>query len=65
MNICVFDTETTSLNKPFAYNIGYTILNENGEIQIKGFDDVDDKEPGLQVYCLRCGTKFTVPNKLQ
>ena len=26
MNICVFDTETTSLNKPFCYNIGYIIM---------------------------------------
>ena len=25
MRICVFDTETTSIEKPFAYNIGYTI----------------------------------------
>lgn len=25
MNICVFDTETTSINKPFCYNIGYVI----------------------------------------
>ena len=25
MNICVFDTETTSLEKPFCYNIGYVI----------------------------------------
>lgn len=31
MNFVVFDTETTSLNKPFCYNIGYTIINENGE----------------------------------
>lgn len=36
---------------------------ENGEVHIKGFDDVDDNEPGLQVFCLRCGTKFTVPEK--
>lgn len=35
MNICVFDTETTSLNKPFTYNIGYTILNEDGEILLE------------------------------
>jgi uncharacterized protein YbjQ (UPF0145 family) len=34
---------------------------ENGKIYIKGFDDVDEEEPGLQVFCLRCGTKFTVP----
>lgn len=27
MNICVFDTETTSLDKPFCYNIGYIIIN--------------------------------------
>lgn len=36
---------------------------EKGEVHIKGFDDVDDDEPGLQVFCLRCGTKFTVPEK--
>lgn len=29
MNICVFDTETTSLDKPFCYNVGYVILNTN------------------------------------
>lgn len=27
MNIVIFDTETTSLNKPFCYNIGYCIMN--------------------------------------
>jgi hypothetical protein len=27
MNIVVFDTETTSLSKPFCYNIGYVIIN--------------------------------------
>lgn len=26
MNICVFDTETTSLDKPFCYNVGYVVL---------------------------------------
>lgn len=30
MNYVVFDTETTSLNKPFTYNIGYVILDEDG-----------------------------------
>lgn len=30
MNIVVFDTETTSLDKPFCYNIGYVITNEDG-----------------------------------
>lgn len=29
MNICVFDTETTSLDKPFCYNIGYVILDSD------------------------------------
>lgn len=36
-------------------------IDEKGNVKIKGFDDVDDSEPGLQIYCLRCGTKFTVP----
>ena len=32
MNVMVFDTETTNLEKPFSYNIGYTIVNvETGE----------------------------------
>ena len=36
MNICVFDTETTSLDKPFCYNIGYCIANtETQEILVK------------------------------
>ena len=35
MIICVFDTETTSLDKPFCYNIGYVIANiENSEILV-------------------------------
>lgn len=36
MNIVIFDTETTSLEKPFCYNIGYIIANvENKEILVK------------------------------
>ena len=32
MNIMIFDTETTSLDKPFCYNIGYQIVDtETGE----------------------------------
>lgn len=31
-NIVVFDTETTSLEKPFCYNVGYVILNEKWEV---------------------------------
>lgn len=40
-----------------------TEIDENGEAHIKGFEDADDDEPGLQIFCLRCGTKFTVPNE--
>ena len=36
MNILIFDTETTSLEKPFCYNIGYTIFNTDAaEIELK------------------------------
>ena len=35
MNIVVFDTETTSLDKPFCYNIGYQIVNiDNDEVLV-------------------------------
>ena len=30
-NIVVFDTETTSVNKPFCYNIGYCIVDVEAE----------------------------------
>lgn len=34
MYCIVFDTETTSLNKPFCYDVGYVVLNmDNGEIE--------------------------------
>lgn len=36
MNILVFDTETTSLEKPFCYNIGYVIYNtDTAEVLVK------------------------------
>ena len=36
MNICIFDTETTSLDKPFCYNVGYVIADtENREILVR------------------------------
>lgn len=36
MNVCVFDTETTSLERPFCYNIGLVIANtETKEILAK------------------------------
>jgi len=36
-------------------------INENGNTYIRGLQDVDNIEPGTQIYCLRCGTKFTIP----
>ena len=35
MNIVVFDTETTSLEKPFCYNVGYIIADLDGNIFCK------------------------------
>ena len=31
MNICIFDTETTSLEKPFCYNVGYVIMDTDAQ----------------------------------
>ena len=36
-NFMVFDTETTSIDKPFCYNIGYVIANENETLVRKSF----------------------------
>ncbi len=33
---------------------------ENGNNYINGLQDVDPIENGMQVYCIKCGTKFTV-----
>lgn len=35
MNYLVFDTETTGLDKPFCYDVGYNIINENGVVLIR------------------------------
>lgn len=35
MNIVIFDTETISIEKPFCYNIGYTIVTDKGEMLIE------------------------------
>ena len=33
---------------------------EKGNNYIKGLQDVDPIEDGMQIYCIKCGTKFTV-----
>ena len=35
MTICMFDTETTGLNKPFCYNVGYVIKSEQGDTLVE------------------------------
>ncbi|MCD8024846.1 MAG: hypothetical protein LUE64_04860 [Candidatus Gastranaerophilales bacterium] len=32
-------------------------------VQITGFNDIDPNMPGQQVHCVKCGTKFTVPEE--
>lgn len=49
MNYVVFDTETTSLDKPFCYNIGYSIRNENNQILAE-----------KRVYCRTDLAQFTI-----
>ena len=36
---------------------------EDGEVKIPGFCDVDPSSDGQQVYCIKCGTKFSVPKE--
>lgn len=35
MNVIVFDTETTSIDKPFCYNVGYVIGDTEGNILLR------------------------------
>ncbi|MBE7712437.1 MAG: YbjQ family protein [Cyanobacteria bacterium SIG26] len=35
---------------------------ENGHIRVLGLADVDPEENGMQIFCSRCGTKFTIAN---
>lgn len=37
---------------------------ENGITRVLGLTDVDPKEEGLQIFCSRCGTKFTIPEQV-
>ena len=38
-------------------------VDKDGKPHIAGLTDVDDIEPGMQIFCIKCGTKFTVPEK--
>lgn len=40
------------------YKVEY---DENGKPRIHGLEDVDKVQPGFQIYCLKCGTKFSIP----
>lgn len=35
----------------------------NGVTRVLGLTDVDPEEEGLQIFCSRCGTKFTIPEQ--
>ena len=37
--------------------------NNEGEKQIVGFNDIDSNLDGQQIYCIKCGKKFSVPVK--
>jgi uncharacterized protein YbjQ (UPF0145 family) len=59
-----------SINGEFTYAIcpecklKYKITkDENGKNKILGLSDVDPNEDGLQIFCPRCGTKFTIPEE--
>ena len=43
MNICVFDTETVSINKPFCYNVGFVIYNTDRQQILHKADYVIDQ----------------------
>ncbi len=36
---------------------------EAGKVKILGLSDIDPEEDGMQIFCSRCGTKFTVPEE--
>jgi hypothetical protein len=52
MNICIFDTETTSLEKPFCYNIGYVIVDtETRETVLQREYVVEQVWSNLELFC--------------
>lgn len=52
MNIVVFDTETTSLEKPFCYNIGYVIANtETKKVLLRKEFVVEQVWKNQELFC--------------
>lgn len=39
------------------------VKDESGKVKILGLSDIDPEEDGMQIFCSRCGTKFTVPEE--
>ena len=76
MNIVIFDTETTNLEKPFCYNIGYKIVNTETDTTLLEKDYVVEQvwhNPMLfttayyadkrQLYVSRMKAKKTIMDK--
>lgn len=40
----------------------YKLKDENGKYSVIGFGDADEDIAGQQIHCIKCGTKFTLPN---
>ena len=34
----------------------------DGKLSVVSFNDIDSELDGQQIYCIKCGTKFTIPN---
>ena len=39
------------------------VKNSEGRNEIAGFNDINPELSGQQVHCIKCGTKFTVPEE--
>lgn len=62
-NMIILDTETISLNKPFIYDIGYIIVNENFQVLLKRHFIIkqvyDNKELFATAYYKEKKPKYT------
>ena len=41
----------------------YKAKDAEGKVQSPGFNDIDESLAGQQIYCIKCGIKFSVPEK--